>query len=159
MNACHRLAHTEAALVIERLGFIICGRSKPEIAEQSEVFSPQRIDPSDSMISAAMEMHAFSPIAARTVLTAQIRVIPLSTRAQTSLCRRGAVHMPCTCAVEGVLFTCAVHAVYMRCRAHRTGVPGSPYRVQITVDWIPTRIATLFCVFSSSVYRFQNEGR
>jgi hypothetical protein len=43
---------TVAALVIEPLGFIICGRCKPEIPKHRQVFSPQMIDPSGAIISA-----------------------------------------------------------------------------------------------------------
>jgi hypothetical protein len=39
-------------LIIEPLGSILCGRSKPEIGEQSQVVSPQMIDPSGSTIRA-----------------------------------------------------------------------------------------------------------
>jgi hypothetical protein len=42
-----------AALIIERLGSIVYGMSKPEFAERSEVFPPEMIDPSGSIISAA----------------------------------------------------------------------------------------------------------
>jgi hypothetical protein len=44
---------TVAVLIIEPLGSIICGRSKPEIAERSQVFPRQMIDPSGSIIRAA----------------------------------------------------------------------------------------------------------
>jgi hypothetical protein len=45
--------NTVAALIIEPLGSISCGRSKLEITERSQVFSPQMIAPIDSIISAA----------------------------------------------------------------------------------------------------------
>jgi hypothetical protein len=44
---------TAAALIIGPLGSIICGRSKPEIAERSQVISPEVIDTSGSRSSAA----------------------------------------------------------------------------------------------------------
>jgi hypothetical protein len=46
-------APTVAALILEPLGSIICGRSEADIAERSQVISPQKIDPSGSIISAA----------------------------------------------------------------------------------------------------------
>jgi hypothetical protein len=45
---------TAVALIIEPVGSIICGRSKPEIAGLSQVIFPQMMDPSTSIISAAM---------------------------------------------------------------------------------------------------------
>jgi hypothetical protein len=48
------LVSTVSALIIEPRGTIIRGRSTPEIAGRSQVLSPQMIDPSGSMISAAM---------------------------------------------------------------------------------------------------------
>jgi hypothetical protein len=45
--------HTVAVLIIEPLGSIICGRSKPKIVELSQVLSPKMLDPSGSIISAA----------------------------------------------------------------------------------------------------------
>jgi hypothetical protein len=51
---CQQHRHyTVAALIIEPLGSIMCGRNKPEIAERSQVFSPKMIDPSGSLISGA----------------------------------------------------------------------------------------------------------
>jgi hypothetical protein len=61
-EALHNTAHTKsmlhkamldtvAALIIEPLGSIICGRSKPKIAVRSQVFSPQTMDPKGSIIS------------------------------------------------------------------------------------------------------------
>jgi hypothetical protein len=62
-DACNCDAHkgtcTEAALIIEPLGSVLCGRSKPDIAEGSQVFPPYiflMIVPSGSTISAATEM-------------------------------------------------------------------------------------------------------
>jgi hypothetical protein len=45
---------TVAGLIMEPLWSIICGGSKPEIAERYQVFSRQIIDPSGSIIRAAM---------------------------------------------------------------------------------------------------------
>jgi hypothetical protein len=49
-----------AALLIEPLGSIICWRNKPEVAERSQVISPQMIDVSGSIISAGM-VHCLTP--------------------------------------------------------------------------------------------------
>jgi hypothetical protein len=50
----HLDSHTAATLIFGPLGPIICGRSKLQIAERSQVFSPQMMDdPSGSKTSAA----------------------------------------------------------------------------------------------------------
>jgi hypothetical protein len=51
----YRSYGTVATIMIdhEPLGSIICGRSKPEIAERSQVISPQMVHPSGSIISTA----------------------------------------------------------------------------------------------------------
>jgi hypothetical protein len=45
--------YTVAALIVEPLGSIVCGRSKPKITERPQAFPPRMLDPSGSMISAA----------------------------------------------------------------------------------------------------------
>jgi hypothetical protein len=47
------LFSTGSVLNIEPLGSMICWRSKPEIAERSQVLTPQMIDPSGSRVSAS----------------------------------------------------------------------------------------------------------
>jgi hypothetical protein len=48
------LGYTVAALSMELLEAIICGRSKLEISEQTQAFALQMIDPSGLIISAAI---------------------------------------------------------------------------------------------------------